>query len=75
MAREATALRGDRPGEGWEEQAEKHPQLGEEFEKAKERIRTMSVRWVEEPDADCRYLLEFYAAKELGTPHNDFRET
>ena len=35
----------------------------------------MQIRWVTETDPDCRYLLEFYAAKELGTPHNDFRET
>ena len=35
----------------------------------------MQIRWVTETDPDCRYLLEFYAAKELGTRHNNFRET
>ena len=45
------------------------------FEAAKKRVRTMSVRWVTEPDPDCRYLLEFYAAKELRTHYNDFGET
>ena len=47
----------------------------EEFKSAKKRVHAMSVLWVEEADADCRYLLEFYAAKELQTPFNDFRET
>ena len=47
----------------------------EEFCTAKKRVRAMCVRWVVEPDADCRYLLEFYAAKELRTRSNDFRET
>ena len=76
LARCATGIRGGtRPGEGWKTQACENPQLGAEFEKARERIRNMQVRWVEVPDADCRYLLEFYAAKELGTPHNDYRET
>ena len=45
------------------------------FDTAKKRIRNMEVRWVEEPNPDSRYLLEFYAAKELQTPYNDFRET
>ena len=35
----------------------------------------MQARWVEEFDAGCRYLLEFYAAKELQTPDNGFSET
>ena len=45
------------------------------FGEMKERVRTMSVRWVEECDPDIRYLLEFYAAKEPRTPYNDFSET
>ena len=76
LARCATGIKGGtRPGEGWKTQAGQNSRLGDEFEKARKRIRNMEVRWVEEPDADCRYLLEFYAAKELGTPHNDFQET
>ena len=49
--------------------------LREEFKSAKKRVHAMSVLWVKEADADCRYLLEFYAAKELQTPYNDFKET
>ena len=56
-------------------QKQKNPELEEAFEKARQRIRKMSVRWLEECDPDVRYLLEFYAAKELQTPHNDFTET
>ena len=76
LARKATCIWGSyRKGEGWQDQYDKSSKLREAFEKARERIRQMSVRWVEESDANCRYLLEFYAAKKLGTPHNNFRET
>ena len=76
LARKATGVSGsNREGEDWESQLATYPKLKVEFEKARKEIREMSVRWVEESDADCRYLLEFYAAKELGTPHNDFQET
>ena len=47
----------------------------EEFKAAKGRVRKMLVSWVTETDPDCRCLLEFYAAKELQTPYNDFSET
>ena len=46
----------------------------EAFGEMKKRVRGMSVRWVEESDPDTRCLLEFYAAKELRTPYNDFSE-
>lgn len=49
--------------------------FADEFRVAKSRVHDMQVRWVEAPDADCRCLLEFYAAKELQTPFNDFSET
>ena len=76
LARKATGVPGsNREGEDWESQLATYPKLKVEFEKARKEIREMSVRWVEESDADCRYLLEFYAAQELGTPHNDFQET
>lgn len=41
----------------------------------KKRVHGMYVRCVEESDPNVRYLLEFYAAKELRTPYNDFTET
>ncbi len=76
LARCATGIKGGtRPGEGWKTQAGQNSRLDDEFEKAGKRICEMSVRWVEESHADSRYLLEFYAAKKLGTPHNNFRET
>ena len=76
LAREATGIQGsNRKGEGWKDQFDKHEELRLAFKKAREKICEMSVRWVEESHADSRYLLEFYAAKKLGTPHNNFRET
>ena len=76
LARCETGIKGGtRPGEGWESQCAKFSQLHEEFEKARNRVRKMSVRWIEVSDRDVRYLLEFYAAKELPTPYNDFSET
>ena len=76
LARCETGIKGGtRPGEGWKTQVKENPRLEEEFRRARKRIPKMSVRWVEEPDAACRYLLEFYAAKELQTPYNDFSET
>ena len=42
------------------------------FKSAKERIRSMNVRFVEENDSVGQYLLEVYVAIVLGTPHNDF---
>jgi hypothetical protein len=42
------------------------------FIAAKERIRAMEYRWVEETDPTCQCLLEIYAAVCLETPYNDF---
>ena len=42
------------------------------FEKARERIRQMEVRYVEESDCNRQALLEIYATLALGTPYNDF---
>ncbi len=74
LARIATGIHGSAQ-EGWEKQVETYSELGKAFEAARGQIREMSVRCVVERDPDVRYLLEFYAAKELQTPHNDFRET
>lgn len=43
------------------------------FTRAKERIRRMHFRFVEEPDQMRQTLLELYCAIALGTPYNDFR--
>ncbi len=42
------------------------------FDKAKERIASMDIRFVEEPDPTRQALLEIYTATVLKTPYNDF---
>jgi hypothetical protein len=42
------------------------------FRSAKERVRAMEFRAVEEPDQTRQALLEVYCAITLKTPHNDF---
>jgi hypothetical protein len=42
------------------------------FQEAKERIRNMEYRYVEEKDQNRQALLEIYCAVVLGTPYNDF---
>lgn len=42
------------------------------FERAKERIARMQIRFVEEPDAIRQALLEIYVAIVLRAPYNDF---
>lgn|SRR6185369_9775475 len=49
------------------------PSFRAAFVQAKEQIRQMDVRWVEEPDALKQALLEIYSAVVLQAPYNDFR--
>jgi hypothetical protein len=42
------------------------------FQKAKERVRSMDVRFVEETDPLRQALLEIYVSIVLKTPYNDF---
>jgi len=46
--------------------------FGGAFIAAKERIRAMEYRWVEETDPTCQCLLEIYVSVALVTPYNDF---
>jgi predicted GIY-YIG superfamily endonuclease len=46
--------------------------FGAAFVRAKERVRNMDVRYVEETDALRQALLEIYASVVLKTPYNDF---
>jgi len=46
--------------------------FGKAFVAAKERIRAMEYRWVEEVDPTCQCLLEVYVSVALSTPYNDF---
>jgi hypothetical protein len=43
-----------------------------EYERAKKRIREMSVRYVHEPDPTSQALLEIYVAVATGARYNDF---
>ena len=45
------------------------------FNAAKERIRTMDVRFVGEEDQERQILLEIYCAIVLSAPYNDFNTT
>jgi hypothetical protein len=50
----------------------KDPVFTAAFEDAKEQIRAMDYRFVEERDQNRQALLEIYCAVVLGTPYNDF---
>ena len=75
LARRETGIEGTPVPGGWKKQVKGCKKLGDAFQAARIRVREMCVVWLEVPDPDSRYLLEFYAAKELQTPYNDFRET
>lgn len=47
--------------------------FSEAFKAAKERIRRMEYRFVEERDQNRQALLEIYCAIVLSTPYNDFK--
>jgi hypothetical protein len=48
------------------------PIFAEAFSRAKDRIRRMDYRYVEETDQNRQSLLEIYCAIVLETPYNDF---
>ena len=48
------------------------PAFSAAYQRAKNRIRRMHLRFVEEPNADRQALLEIYATISLGAPYNDF---
>lgn len=73
LAREATGqLVASYQTNGSREQLMEDPQFAQAFADAKDRIRQMSVRFVEERDPIRQCLLEVYAAIVLQTPYNDF---
>ena len=51
---------------------EKNRQFGKKFQSAKERVRRMEIRFVEEGHPLRQALLEIYAAVALGTRYNHF---
>jgi len=48
------------------------PVFAECFVRAKQRLRTMDLRYVEESDPLRQALLEIYVSIALETPYNDF---
>jgi hypothetical protein len=48
------------------------PVFAAAFREAKERIRAMEYRYVEEREQNRQALLEIYCAVVLSTPYNDF---
>ena len=58
---------------GSRRELETDPVFGPAFGRAKARIRSMDLRFVEETDPTRQALLEIYAATVLETPFNDFK--
>jgi hypothetical protein len=58
--------------EGSRAELERNPVFLKAFTRAKERVRRMDIRFVEENDPLRQALLEIYAAVALCTPYNDF---
>jgi hypothetical protein len=74
LAREVTGLTAAtyRPGQGSRADLVTQPAFRDAFIAAKERIRRMDYRFVEETDQTCQALLEIYCAVALDTRYNDF---
>jgi hypothetical protein len=73
LAREATGfLKATYKREGSRKHLASDPDFHKAFVSAKERIRAMEYRWVEETDPTCQCLLEIYASVTLETKYNDF---
>lgn len=51
---------------------ERDPEFKQVFLRAKERVRNMEIRYVEEPEPMRQAILEMYVALSLDTPYNDF---
>jgi hypothetical protein len=72
LAREKTGKRPTYKKEGSRAELLKDPAFKAKYEKAKERIRKMQVRYVGEDDPLKQALLEIYVAVVSGALHNDF---
>ena len=59
-------------GEGSRKHLATDEKFSQAFTSAKERIKAMDYRWVEETNPTCQCLLEIYASVVLQTPYNDF---
>lgn len=72
LAREATGRRASYKKDGSRTALLVDPGFKAEYERAKNRIREMNVRYVHEPDPTRQALLEIYVAVATGTRYNDF---
>jgi hypothetical protein len=73
MARESLGLtKASYRVEGSRSHLQSQKAFATEFAKAKERLRKMDCRYVEESDPLRQVLLEIYVAVSLHTPFNDF---
>jgi len=74
LAREATGkLKASyKKGEGSRAKLMEDPRFVDAFSSAKNRIRNMNLRFIEEADPVRQTLLEIYVAVVLKTPYNDF---
>jgi predicted GIY-YIG superfamily endonuclease len=75
LARRATGriIRSYKPDENRRDALMAVPEFKAAFIEAKERIRNMDYRFVEEAGQNCQALLEIYCSIVLATPYNDFR--
>jgi hypothetical protein len=72
LAREVTGKPATYKPEGSRRALLADPFFKAEYERAKDRIRKMDVRYVHEPDPTKQALLEIYAAVATETRYNDF---
>ena len=72
LAREATGKKATYKPDGSRKALLVDPAFKAEYERAKDRIREMSVRYVHEPDPTRQALLEIYVAVTTGARYNDF---
>lgn len=72
LAREATGKKATYKRDGSRKALLADPVFKAEYERAKNLIRGMSVRYVHEPDPISQALLEIYVAVATGARYNDF---
>jgi len=72
LAREATGRRATYRAHGSRKALLTEPAFRAEYERAKDRIRRMHIRYVHEPDPLRQTLLEIYVAIAAGARYNDF---
>lgn len=72
LTRESTGKKATYKREGSRKALFEDPAFRAEYDRAKQRIRAMSVRWVVEADPTTQALLEIYVAIATGARYNDF---